>query len=281
MVAVDPSNGRKTFARTLIDSGSEVTCFAKSLVQRRTQLSIPINSVGEQQFYETGCTNFNLCSRTDKRYVYSIDAYILKKLSSCVPRVEDKSFNWLHIKDLELADPQYESNTTVELILGADIYAVIVQEGTIPGSVYNPVVQRTTLGWSLTCASSVFGISGVRNIYCTTIHQEDEPLSNTFTKFCELKSVSTPTAALTMSKEHAECERHFRNTCTYSRDACGKFTVRLPFKSNKHEFPNSLQISKQSFYRLEKRLCNNKSLYEKYNKFLSKYQELNHMKFLG
>ena len=32
---------------------------------------------------------------------------------------------------------------------------------------------------------------------------------------------------------------------------------------------------------LEKRLCNNKSLYEKYNDFLSKYQMFNHMKFLG
>ena len=80
-------------------------------------------------------------------------------------------------------------------------------------------------------------------------------------------------------KEDAKCEMHFRNT--FSRDACGRFTVRLPFKSTKHEFPNSLKIAKQSFYRIEKRLCNNKSLYEKYNEFLTKYQELNHMEFLG
>ena len=75
----------------------------------RTQLSIPIISVSEQQSYTTGCANFNFSSRTDKRYVYSIDAYILKELSSYVPRIEDKWSDWSHIIDLVLADPQYYS----------------------------------------------------------------------------------------------------------------------------------------------------------------------------
>ena len=51
MVAVESPSGRETFARALIDSGSEVTCVAESLVQRlklhRTQLSILINGFGE------------------------------------------------------------------------------------------------------------------------------------------------------------------------------------------------------------------------------------------
>ena len=153
MVAVESLNGRRTFARALIDSRSEVTCIAESLVQRLklscTQLSIPINGVGEQQSY-TSCTNFYLSSRTDNRNIYSIDAYILKKPLSYVPRVEDKLSDWFHFKDLKLADPQYYSNTPVELILGADIYAVIVQEGTISGSANTTVAQRTRLGWILT-----------------------------------------------------------------------------------------------------------------------------------
>ena len=91
-------------------------------------------------------SNFNLSSRTDKRYVYSIDAYILKKLSSYAPRVEEKSSDQSHIRDLELADPHYNSNTPVELILGADVYVVIFQDRTIPGSVNTPGAQRTTLG---------------------------------------------------------------------------------------------------------------------------------------
>ena len=53
LVQVYSENGRSTFARALIDFGSEVTCIAESLVKRlhlhRTQCSIPIFGIGEQQ----------------------------------------------------------------------------------------------------------------------------------------------------------------------------------------------------------------------------------------
>ena len=82
----------------------------------------------------------------------SIDAYILSEFSSYVPTVSNESSDWSHIANIELTDPQYAFNTPVELILGADVYAVIIQDGLISGFVNTPVAQRTTLGWILTCA---------------------------------------------------------------------------------------------------------------------------------
>ena len=50
-------------------------------------------------------------------------------------------------------------------------------------SINNTVAQRTTLGWIVTCASSVPGISGIRNVHFTTIRQEDYLLPQTMRKF--------------------------------------------------------------------------------------------------
>ena len=55
MVAVSCPNGKKTFERALIDSGSEITCVAESLVQRLklrcTQLTILLSGIGYQRTY--------------------------------------------------------------------------------------------------------------------------------------------------------------------------------------------------------------------------------------
>ena len=156
---------------------------------------------------------------------------------------------------------------------------MIIQEGLTPGSVNTPVAQRSTLGWILICASSVPNVSGIRTSHSATLDQEDAKLTESLNQFWELESVPIPNAFIAMSKGDAEYEEHFRNT--YVRDFNGRFMVRLPFISNNHEFPNSLNNAKLSFLRLEKRLCNNPMLYDKYNEIMSEYDNLNHMKFLG
>ena len=115
----------------------------------RTQCSIPIFGVGQQQSRSKGFTNFLMESRTDKLAKYQVEAYVLEKLSSYTPNCTDRLSDWSHVKDLHLADPQYYSNVPVELILGADVYALIIQ-GFIPGPVNAFVAQRTSLGWILT-----------------------------------------------------------------------------------------------------------------------------------
>ena len=78
---------------------------------------------------------------------------MLPKLTSLLPSTRIERHDWPHIEGLELADPDFHHPSEVDGIMGADIYALIIQEGLRHGSLGTPVAQRTKLGWILTGAT--------------------------------------------------------------------------------------------------------------------------------
>lgn len=77
------------------------------------------------------------------------------------------------------------------------------------------------------------------------------------------------------SKEEVACEEHFVDNV--SRDATGKYIVRLPFNGKEKELGNSYDLARKRFFILERRLSSNLELKEKYSKFLNEYEDLKHM----
>ena len=76
-----------------------------------------------------------------------VPAFVLKDLGITTPRVSVGGEHWLHIRDLELVDPSFRTPGKVDILLGADIYAKIVQEGVRRGISGEPTAQYTALGW--------------------------------------------------------------------------------------------------------------------------------------
>ena len=58
--------------------------------------------------------------------------------------------NWPHLRDLPLADPDYHSPGKIDVILGADVYGLILKDVFVRGSAKTPVTQNTVFGWILT-----------------------------------------------------------------------------------------------------------------------------------
>ena len=58
------------------------------------------------------------------------------------------------------------------------MYTLIFQEGVIPGPVNAPVAQRTSLGWILTCASTL--TAKVINVQCASLDREFYPKNDHF-----------------------------------------------------------------------------------------------------
>ena len=127
-------------------------------------------------------------SRTDRVAKNQVEAYILEKLSSYTPNCTDRLSDWSHIKDLHLADPLYYSNVPVELILGADVYVFIIQDGVIRGPADEPVAQLTNLGWILTCASSLNPTAKVINVQYASLDREFCQKNDQFNNHSETKS---------------------------------------------------------------------------------------------
>lgn len=192
-------------------------------------------------------------SKVNSELFYNVEVFILSKLTSYLPEVNSCDDNWNHIRNLPLADPDYKSSKEIEILLGADIYNQVIQNGLIKGSINDPVAQCTSLGWILTCCRSGSMMKASRSTHQASICCGNSELNSQLQKFWELESIPVPSSLTLMSKEEADCEQHFVNT--YTRDSTGRFVLRLPFKGEPPKFYSTcktmfIQIGESSYEKL-------------------------------
>lgn len=131
IVKVTSRNGEQYDARALLDQGSEVSFISASLAQRlnlpHKTVTLPINSIGAQRStVSRGLMSVEVSSRLGPTISFSINAYVLAKLTSYVPPIRVLQNVWPHLQDLELADPDFTSSAQIDLLLGADVYSAII-----------------------------------------------------------------------------------------------------------------------------------------------------------
>ncbi|KAL6419298.1 hypothetical protein ACFW04_013938 [Cataglyphis niger] len=139
-------------ARALIDQGSEVSFVAESLAQRlqlaRSRAATSIVGVGGQPASARGRVEFTLTPLRDGPPL-RVSALVLKRLTTYHGGTRVSRKTWPHIDGIELADPDFFAADPVEILLGADVCAAILQPGFRRGGQRQPVAQQTTLGWIL------------------------------------------------------------------------------------------------------------------------------------
>ncbi|KMQ83791.1 hypothetical protein RF55_19087, partial [Lasius niger] len=139
--------------RVLIDQGSEVSIVSETLVQRlrlrRAHSDVSIIGIGDTPSGSTrGKVTLALTSLATGATLSAV-AIILPRLSAYRGPTTKCSTHWPHLQGLQLADPQFSANDPVELLLGAEVYPLIFQEGLRKGGSDAPFAQKTILGWIL------------------------------------------------------------------------------------------------------------------------------------
>lgn len=76
-------------------------------------------------------------------------ALVLPRISAYGARVEATGGEWPHVSGLQLADPNFWAADPIELLLGADAFSQIIEEGLRKSGPYAPITQRTAVGWIL------------------------------------------------------------------------------------------------------------------------------------
>jgi hypothetical protein len=236
----------------------------------RTNSSVNICGIGETA---AGSARFQtdvlLKSRVHPEVEYTVTAVILPKLTGCLPRQQIAPVDTFPVDSDDLADPYYFRKAKIGLILGADIYGSLLRPGLKRSSCKQVAAQDTTLGWIIT--DSVSTPEPNRAVFQCTSPEETR---NELHRFWETEEVSVPEQPLT--PEDALCEEHFRET--YSRNADGRFVVRLP--SRPHALlsgDNNRSSCARSLQALERRFAREPSLKETYSSFLTEYEKLGHM----
>ncbi|KMQ88303.1 gag-pol polyprotein precursor [Lasius niger] len=281
VVNVAARGGEPIQARALLDQGSEVSFISEPLAQllkvRRRPASVPIVGIGAHQTnVARGATSIKIISRVDSSFSLVIDALILPKLTSYLPSSSPLKSDWHHIKDLNLADPSFASPGKIDLVLGASVYAQILQDEVRKDRPDAPIAQKTAFGWVLSgpipcIMPNNLQHERVQGFQCSLDHELLELLQ----RFWSLEEVPN-LSEQTLTPDELQCEDHFKNT--FIRDGEGRFIVRLPIKRDLNDLGKSYTSSHRMLLRMEKRFTNDDSLRKAYIGFMNEYRELDHMR---
>lgn len=182
-----------------------------------------------------------------------------------------------------MADPNPTSSEPIHVLIGADLYPDLIQEGVRRGGRGQAFAQNSVLGWVISgptqCAkNSSFSekqISRTSAVHISVHHViKASTLEEEVRRFWEIEEI--PQSSI-LTPHDEQCEKHFREA--HFRDTSGRYIVRLPFKLGP-----PIDIG-QSKFRAERLLTtltrkfSSVSEYEKeYSEFLSEYENLGHIR---
>lgn len=269
-------------ARAILDSGSESCYISKNCVQRLglnvKQCYINICGLGGMKTNANiGEVIFTITPLNKMFPMYDIHAIVLDKICSDMPICDFDISKWNHIKNINLADSNFNISSPIDLILGANIFNKILIDGQIPAQNANlPSAINTTFGYVLmgeisNLKNSFYSI----NSFFTT--RDCNQLDNTISKFWSLEEIPQQ---YIMSLEDNQCEKYYSDT-TFRLDS-GRYVVSLPFiNNNLPKFENSKLPALRRFYSLERRLISNLELYKEYCQIIQEYLDSGHMQLVS
>lgn len=261
--------------RALIDPGSEVSFITSAAVNqlglKPTAVKVSVTGLrGQQMTVLKSTVQVTIASRTDSRSVIEVTAYVIDKVTSNQPSAKVSITSWPELQSVELADPDYRIPNKIDVLLGANVYARIIQPGLFKSPQETMVAQKTSLGWII-CGE--VGLKADISCKLVSMHTQVEQLDRSY---WELKSKPTNNPRILTPEEKRSEEI---NKATTTRDEHGRQVVKLPFRDEQPTCVEyrSREIPLRRFHCLEKKFQTNKCLQTKYRKVFREYKNSNHM----
>ncbi|XP_048481675.1 uncharacterized protein LOC125489576 [Plutella xylostella] len=265
LVKVKSVDGSDHTLRALVDQGSQISLITERAAQqlgiKRQKCQGIIVGVGDKHNSSKGTIGIK-CTSLNSEFSFTTGVYIMNHLINHLPSKSFPKPSWSHINHIKLADPEFYQSREVDLLLGADIYSMIMLDGIIKGEVQSqPIAQQTHLGWIL------FGT--VSKFHCNVVINNLDDIK----RFWEMEDI---TEQSTLSKDDQFCVELYQKTTTRQSD--GRYVVKLPLVP---EFEEKLGTSKPQaiaqFRNLEKKFYHNEKIATAYKEFINEYRFLGHM----
>lgn len=261
--------------RAFIDNGS-MSCFMTDSLLRKlqikhTELQSSIIGLNKQVLsHITKKCNATIESRTSQ-FKANMTFYVVPEivtLNSNVPKLNIP-------KHVILADPEYYNPSSIDILLGAEIFWELLEQDQISLGTGYPILQNTKLGYIVggpTRGLNHKHTNSVEPIHCNLI--ADNTVQDQLAKFWCLEEVPDNSKQV-YSVEERLCEQNFVENFTRMPD--GRFSVAVPLKKPESCLGDSFNRAKQCFLSLERRLAKQPLLKQMYTDFMSEYIELGHM----
>nr|XP_034827119.1 uncharacterized protein LOC117984607 [Maniola hyperantus] len=262
IVKTAPTTGSHAL-RALIDQGSQASFVSEDTVQllglKRTNVNGKVFSLGDGQLSIKHAVSIKVESRYEPGKNITVNAYVIKSLTSLLPSHEVHIPDWLELKNLSLADPGFASPGRVDVLLGADVYGEIMLSGIKKSPYGNLIAQNTIFGWIVSGKVS----ADLHSETITSLHvqvEEDKLLRNR-----EIENEINTTERKTTREEKLYEEKHEKTTIRERED--GNVILSLPFKTTELQcqYGKSCDIDTRKEYLLERNLRNNTTLANEHN----------------
>lgn len=114
--------------------------------KRRCALSV--DGVGGHSATQTrGQTTVTIRSTINNGFEIQLEVYVLRSITSELPLASVDASQWNQVSNLLLADPTFGTPGKIDMLIGADIWSTIIQDGFITGKAGEPSAMCTQFGW--------------------------------------------------------------------------------------------------------------------------------------
>ncbi|XP_026741350.1 uncharacterized protein LOC113503524 [Trichoplusia ni] len=276
LIKAESKDGSYRVVRALLDQGSQGSFVTESTVQylgldKTPSKQVVIGVGGDKSATAKSSVTLTLRSRIDPSVVIRVNAFVLKSVSTVLPAAKVVRVEWVDLTDDDLADPEYYRPNKIDVLLGAEVYSQVIQEGIKKNITGSLLAQNTKLGWIL---SGTFDVDQtINSSHITVMHSnlvEDDMLK----KIYELEA--EPPRKKMLTEEENKCVKLF--AATTERDSNGRYIVRLPLRNVDPTCAvgETRSIAEKRFKGLEVKFKKNEKLKEEYGKVIKEYLQLNH-----
>ena len=137
-----------------------------------------------------------------------------------------------------------------------------------------PIAQLSIFGW-LILGPVASSDALIQSSYHTSLLQEGEPSVRDLLERFWIQEELPSDISSQLNFEEQECEDHFKTT--HTRDAIGRYIVRIPLKSPASLLGNSYNAARACLKRTLIKFNRDDGYRKLYGEFMSEYEHLNHM----
>ncbi|CAH2041184.1 unnamed protein product, partial [Iphiclides podalirius] len=149
-IAVKSRNGDTIVLRALIDPCSQSNFVTEAAAQvlnlERTSISGKITGISSIPLTTKSQVTLNFHAIRNPSHMITAKAYVLRRINSRLPSQELPSDTWPSSEISDLADPHFHKPGSIDVLLGAVVYAHIILDGIIKRN-ESLVALNSRLGW--------------------------------------------------------------------------------------------------------------------------------------
>ncbi|GFV16946.1 DUF1758 domain-containing protein [Trichonephila clavipes] len=153
IIKIKSKSGKCNECRALIDNASQLSLISGRLKEK---LDIPVKSEKHKISGINGVnaeTSLHSCTIEFTPHFsslkFNLEAILINKVTSPLPNFQFKNRQFPHLKNLKLADPNFHILKPIDVLLGAEIYADLLEGMPIFGPAGTPTAIPTKLGYIL------------------------------------------------------------------------------------------------------------------------------------